>query len=76
MSDETRAPRAPDDYLQQIMAELGVTSSVDAYNAVKDLVQRQPLVWHDGNGRLGVAAGLTVRQVAQVIGALEGLTVK
>ena len=72
--DETRAPRTPDDYMAMIQAELGVTSSVDAFNAVKDLVQRQALVWHDGKGGLGVAP-LTVRQVVQVIGALEGLKV-
>jgi hypothetical protein len=75
MSDETRAPRTPDDYLEQIMALLGVTSSVDAYNRVSELVQRQPIVWHDGQGRLSVAP-MTVRQIVQVIGALEGLTVK
>ena len=75
MSDETRAPRSPDDYMEQIMAELGVTSSVDAYNRVKDLAALRPVVWHDGQGRLSVAP-LTVRQVVQVIAALEGLTVK
>ena len=75
MSDETRAPRAPDDYMAMIQAELGVTSSVDAYNRVKELASLRPVVWHDGKGGLTVAP-LTVRQVFQVIAALEGLTVK
>ena len=75
MSDETRTPRSPDDYLEQIMALLGVTSSVDAYNRVKEMAALRPVVWHDKQGRLGVAP-MTVRQVVQVIAALEGLTVK
>lgn len=71
----TRAPRSPDDYLEQIVALLQVTSSVDAYNAVKELTDLRPLVWLDASNGLRMSP-MTVRQIVQLITALEGLTVK
>lgn len=70
----TRQPRSADDYLEQIMAVLNVTSSVDAYNAVKTLVEMRPLVWLDTSNGLRMSP-MTVRQTMQLIGALEGLQV-
>jgi len=75
MTNETRAPRTPDDYMQQIMDLLGVTSSVDAFNRVKELHDAKPIIWTDSAGKLSIAP-LTVRQIMQLIAALEGLTVR
>ena len=72
---ETRQPRSPEDYATMIMQLLGSDTMADAYSKVSALVARKPLVVMDAEGRLYIAP-LTVRQVMQIMTALEGLTVK
>ena len=75
MDDETRQPRSPDDYMAQIIALLGVNTSADAFQRVKDMRDAKAIVTVDPDGRIAIAAGLTVRQVYQVISALESVKV-
>ena len=73
--DETRQPRSPEDYATMIMQQLGATTMADAHSKVAMLVTRKTLVAVDGDGKLYFAP-LTVRQIMQLMTALEGLTVK
>lgn len=75
MEDDTRAPYSADDYMQQIMDLLGVNTSADAFERVKDMRDAKPIVTVDATGRINIASGLTVRQVYQVITALENVKV-
>lgn len=75
MTEETRAPHSPDDYMQQIMNLLGVNTSADAFQRVREMRDAKVLVSVDANGRINIASGLTVRQVYQIITALESVKV-
>lgn len=61
--------------MQQIMDLLGVNTSADAFERVKDMRDAKPIVTVDATGRINIASGLTVRQVYQVIAALENVKV-
>jgi len=73
--DETRQPRSPEDYATMIMQQLGANTMADAWSKVATLTTRKTLVAVDGDGKLYFAP-LTVRQIMQLMTALEGLTVK
>lgn len=73
--DETRQPRSPEDYATMIMQQLGANTMADAWSKVATLTTRKPLVAVDGDGKLYFAP-LTVRQIVQLMTALEGLTVQ
>lgn len=75
MDDEMRAPYGADDYMQQIMDLLGVTTSSDAFERVKDMRDAKSIVTLDPAGRIAIASGLTVRQIYQIIAALENIKV-
>lgn len=73
--DDTRQPRSPEDYATMIMQLLGSETMADAYSKVSALVARKPLVAVGADGKLYFAP-LTVRQIVQLMTALEGLTVQ
>jgi len=73
--DETRQPRSPEDYATMIMQQLGANTMADAWSKVATLTTRKTLVAVDGDGKLYFAP-LTVRQIMQLMAALEGLTVQ
>lgn len=76
MSDEpTRQPRSPEDYANMIMQQLGSDTMADAWSKVATLTARKTLVTVDGDGKLYFAP-LSVRQVVQLMTALERLTVQ
>ncbi len=76
MDDETtRQPRSPEDYATMIMQQLGANTMADAWSKVATLTTHKPLVAVDGDGKLYFAP-LTVRQIMQLMTALEGLTVQ
>jgi len=58
-----------------IMQLLGSETMADAYSKVSALVAKTPIVATDPEGRLFFAP-MNVRQIMQLITALEGLTVK
>lgn len=72
---ETDTPITAEQALDEVKGLLGANTTGDALRVLRELVQRQPLVWHDGQGKLGIAS-MTVRQVVQLVAALESLTVK
>ena len=74
-TDDTRQPRSPEDYTTMIMQLLGSETLADAYSKVSALVAKTPIVATDPEGRLFFAP-MNVRQIMQLITALEGLTVK
>ena len=73
--DETRQPRSPEDYATMIMQQLGANTMADAWSKVATLTAHKPLVAVDAEGKLFFAP-LSVRQVVQLMTALEGLTVQ
>jgi len=73
--DETRQPRSPEDYATMIMQQLGANTMADAWSKVATLTTRKTLVAVDGDGKLYFAP-LTVRQIVQLMAALERLTVQ
>ena len=73
--DETRQPRSPEDYATMIMQQLGATTMADAWSKVATLTTHKPLVAVDAEGKLFFAP-LTVRQIVQLMTALERLTVQ
>jgi hypothetical protein len=73
--DETRQPRSPEDYATMIMQQLGASTMADAWSKVATLTAHKTLVAVDGDGKLYFAP-LTVRQIMQLMTALEGLTVQ
>ena len=73
--DETRQPRSPEDYATMIMQQLGANTMADAWSKVATLTTRKTLVAVDGDGKLYFAP-LSVRQIIQLMTALEGLTVQ
>ena len=76
MDDETtRQPRSPEDYANMIMQQLGANTMADAWSKVATLTTRKTLVAVDGDGKLYFAP-LTVRQIVQLMAALERLTVQ
>ena len=76
MSDEpTRQPRSPEDYANMIMQQLGSDTMADAWSKVATLTTHKTLVAVDGDGKLYFAP-LTVRQIVQLMAALERLTVQ
>lgn len=75
MTDETRFPMNDEQMRDELLGLLKVNTMTDALRVVREMADKQPLVWLRPDGNLGVAS-LTVRQVVQVIGVLEGLTVK
>jgi len=76
MDDETtRQPRSPEDYATMIMQQLGANTMADAWSKVATLTTRKTLVAVDAEGKLYFAP-LSVRQVVQLMTALEGLTVQ
>ena len=74
-TDETRQPRSPEDYATMIMQQLGANTMADAWSKVATLTTRKTLVAVDGDGKLYFAP-LTVRQIVQLMAALERLTVQ
>ncbi len=72
---ETRQPRSPEDYATMIMQQLGANTMADAWSKVATLTMHKPLVAVDAEGKLFFAP-LTVRQIMQLMTALEGLTVQ
>ena len=58
-----------------IMQQLGASTMADAWSKVATLTTHKPLVAVDAEGKLFFAA-LTVRQIVQLMTALEGLTVQ
>ena len=73
--DETRQPRSPEDYATMMMQQLGAKTMADAWSKVATLTTRKTLVAVDGDGKLYFAP-LTVRQIVQLMAALERLTVQ
>ena len=74
-TDDTRQPRSPEDYATMIMQQLGANTMADAWSKVATLTTRKTLVAVDGDGKLYFAP-LTVRQIVQLMAALERLTVQ
>ena len=74
-TDDTRQPRSPEDYATMIMQLLGSETMADAYSKVSALVAKTPIVATDATGKLYFAP-MNVRQIMQLMTALEGLTVK
>lgn len=64
-----------DQLFDELSALLQVDDPGEIIAAVREFSGLRPLVWTDSANGLHVAP-LTVRQVVQIIGALEGLTVK
>lgn len=60
MEDETRQPRLPEDYMAIIVASLGVNTPHDAWQWVEDRKSITPLVFTDGEGKLGYVRGVKV----------------
>jgi len=58
-----------------IMQQLGANTMADAWSKVATLTTRKTLVAVDGDGKLYFAP-LTVRQIVQLMAALERLTVQ
>jgi hypothetical protein len=70
----------PEQMLDELCGMANAATPADALEAVRSAVARnaqiaQPLVYLDPAGKMNVAP-LTVRQIMQIIAALEGLQVK
>lgn len=60
---------------EEIAGILGATTPGEAVQRVRDLTAIKRLVGVDNAGRLVVTPGLTVKQISQLVVALEGLTI-
>lgn len=74
-----RGPMTEQMMIDEIKGMLGANTLVDAVRILRELKESmaalKPIVSVDSEGRLHFAA-LTVRQIVQLMTALEGLTVK
>ena len=76
MNDElTRQTYDADALVGQIVTLTKANTLTDAVQRVQELVDVRPLVWLGADNSMHVAP-LSVRQIMQIITALEGLTVK
>ena len=61
MDDETKQPSQPEDYMNMIVADLGVNTPHDAWLAVERLAKQPRLVWVAEGEKLAFASGIRVR---------------
>lgn len=70
--DETRQPRMPEDYMNMIVATLGVNTPQDAWQWVEDRKQAwTSLVFANKEGQIGYARGIRVGAWLSIMQAIN-----